>query len=1228
MDFSKDQRLAIETRDRTILVSAAAGSGKTTTLTERIIQSLLEDNSKVSLQNMLIVTYTRISAADLVRKIGKALTNALLEIESGAASAPSDGKGESPEDKKKRLENELYLLPAARIQTIDSFCADIVRANTKDIGIPPNFRIADKAEIRMLSEEVLESVISAAYEGELRGEGILPLEFDRLASSLTSAKKAGDLADVLLSLYDKCKTTVDGVGIFKKYANDYLQNGDFEVEDTKYGRDAIKHAGEVFEYIEAAFFALSDALALGDEDEVKESNFYALMASFVAGLPRNSYNAIRRAIFEPEYPTRALTGSIPKANLTPLINSFRNREKNLKAKIETLYKTHFSYTTEMWRELYGKMHASVSLLARTLEIFDKAYMREKVRRNMFEYSDIEKYAYDILYTEDGERSDFAESYAASLDAVYIDEYQDVNELQDAVFRAVSKKDNRFMVGDIKQAIYVFRSAKPEIFSSLKRALPLLDKKPDPAGNSIFMSENYRCDRGIVDFVNSIFDKMFSVVRESIEFLPEDSLGFAKKYGEDGKGPEPRYRRPEVCIVEGTRDERGKPMSLEWEYVADRIDDLIKNGRLNSPRKDENGNLDYSVHPEDIAILLRTWTNMPSIVSALEKRGIAVEHGIDRDFFMNADVRLVICLLSAIDNPSKDVYLAGLMCSPLFGFAADELLRYRKGERGFVDKNRPESLYRSVKGYSLAHPEDEKLSSFLNTLTHYRALSESLNVYTLISRLYDETGVLALASARGEGYRLITLYNLARKFESSSYKGLYSFITYVNNIMTVGQDIEEKGSSEGTGAVKIFTAHGSKGLEFPIVFFADATHELDCLDTRPAILHSEGYGVGYALRDESSVALVENPVKHIIKDRMIAKFYEEELRILYVALTRASEQLIVVGRLAADDTFEKLMTRVEVAKRTLTPYGITNLSTYIDIILATAPKAELKLIPAPTEQIVIDPSGEICEPTEREDEEPADTAPEADGELYRRLSERFSYTYPYEAETRLPEKMSVSNLYPRLLDDLEEMTLTEARSSDKARMPEFIAGKGERGGAEEGIATHMMLQFADLEALKREGAEAELSRLVEKRFLSAERAALVRLSEIERFITSPLIDEMLSARKIYRELRFNARTDAALIAEDEARRTALDGKTMLVQGVIDCLIVDKEEEIHLIDYKTDRLTREELSDRAAATERLTREHATQLSYYAKAIEKMFGKRPKTVRIYSLHLGDSVDIPTLF
>ena len=1207
MHFSKDQQLAIDTRDRTILVSAAAGSGKTTTLTERIIRSLLDEKNPISLQDMLIVTYTRAAAADLVHKIGAALTKAVKELEN-TCDGGDDGA-------KARLERELYLLPAARIKTIDSFCSDIVRSSTKELGIPPNFRIAEEAEIRILSSETLNTLIDSAYEGELEDDGISAKDFDDLALSLTDAKHTGALADVLLSLYDKCKNAIGGVSIFDDYANIYLQKADFKVEDTEYGRDIIKHAKEVLKYVEGGFYALSDALSLGGDAEVSESEHYLATASYISSLVREDYATIRHSLKNLEYPKR---GSVDSEDMTELIESMRKREKKLKGKLDTLYKQYFLYAPEMWGPLFERMHKSLTTLARTLHAFDRLYMVEKLRRNMFEYSDIERFAYNTLYDKDGNKTDFALAYAASLDAVYIDEYQDVNELQDAVFLAISKGDNRFMVGDIKQSIYVFRSARPEIFAALKRRLPLLERCPDPSGNSIFMSENYRCDRGIVDFVNSIFDKMFEVVRESIEYLPEDSLQFAKKYGTDGTDPEPPYRLPEICLVEGRVDEDGQYVSRESEYIAERIEDLLKNGRLNRGRRLEDGSVDYSVHPDDIAILIRTWTPMDAIVDSLEKRGIDVEHGIDREFFMNADVRLVLCLLNAIDNPSKDVYLAGLMCSPLFGFTADDMLRYRKDRRS-------QSLYRSVKEYSAAHPEDEKLSKFLKKLSHYRTLSEGLNVYTLISRLYDETGVFALASARGEGHKLITLYNHARKYESASYKGLYNFITYLNNIVTIGAGIEEKGGQESTGAVRILTAHGSKGLEFPVVFFADASHMLTSKDSAGTVLHAEGYGIGYYLRDESSVALIENPIKPLIANRIKEKFYEEELRILYVALTRASEQLIVVGKLGKDETPEDVMLSAEMSSKLLSPYAIRELGTYVDIILAASPKAELKFIHAPGET-VYNLSADV-EPPAKEEAPATEVA--RDEEFYRALKERFSYVYPYEADTRLPEKMSVSSLYPRLLDDLDEISLTEAKITRDGILPEFIAGKGDRKSAEEGIATHVMLQFSDLERLKADGAERELSRLVEKKFLSSERANLVRLDEIELFRRSGLIKEMTEAgSKIYRELRFNARVDASLIAEGEEKRAALEGKTVLVQGVIDCVIVDPEGEIHLIDYKTDRLTKSEIEDPALARKKLSDAHSTQLSYYAAAIEKMFGKRPKTVRVYSLPLGDCVSIDPLF
>lgn len=1215
---SPDQELAINTRDRTILVSAAAGSGKTTTLTERIIKSLLDPTANVSVQNMLIVTFTRPAVASLMRKVGEALTKALASIREQLSSEEDPDKIAELEKTKSRFEEELYLLPAARIQTIDSFCSSIVRASTSELGIPPNFRIAEEAEIRILSDETLTALIKAAYEGELEGEGISPKDFDELVTDITSARRTGEITDVLLSLYDKCKNAIRGVAIFDDYANIYLQKGDFKIDDTEYGRDVVRHAREVIEYVSDGYYALSDMLALGSPAESGESAYYSECAARIKGLNLAGYDSAKRSVSGLEFPKRA---EVKANDKTELIDLARKKETgSLKAKLTNLYNDFFLYTPDMWQELFSRMHKSLTTLSRVMHVFDKTYMAEKLRRNMFEYSDIERFAYNVLYDEDGTRSEFAKSYAQSLDAVYIDEYQDVNELQDAVFLAVSNGKNRFMVGDIKQSIYVFRSAKPEIFASLKRDLPLLTEKPDPNGNSIFMSENYRCDRGIVDFVNDVFKKMFAIAHDSIEYRPEDALSFAKKYGKDGCDPEPEYKKPEVCLVEGVIGDDNKYTSREPEYIAERIDDLLKNGRLNVGRKLEDGSVDYSVHPDDIAVIVRTWTPMPAIVDALEARGIEVEHGIDREFFMNADIRLVLCLLNAIDNPSKDVYLAGLMCSPLFGFTADDLVRYRGGER-------TKSLYRSIKEYRGGHPEDSRLSDFLDRLSHYRTLSESLNVYTLISRLYDETGVFALASERGEAERLITLYNYARKYESASYKGLYKFITYINNVITIGKDIEEKGGTESSGAIRIFSVHGSKGLEFPIVIYADASHPLTCLDTRNRVLFSEGYGIGYYLRAKGSIALAENPVKHIIANRMEEKFYEEELRTLYVTLTRAAEQLIIVGRLSKGETEEDVLAGIEFKRRTSTLYGIRCLTSHLDIILASTPKADLKFIPAPEEERVYDLSGEVEENTATADQDKRDEAKAPavrDEALYKKLKERFTYAYPYHTDTLIPEKMSISSLTPALLDELEEMSIFEARKKHTPTLPEFIAGKGERLSREEGTATHMMLQFADLRFLKENGARRELERLVAKRFLSKERAALVRLDEIELFRSSDLIDEMLFASgTLCRELRFNVHVDATLLAESDEKRNAVIGKEVLVQGVIDCIITDGEGNIHLIDYKTDRIKHPE-----NAAKQLAESHSQQLSYYALAIEKMFGKRPTTVRIYSLPLGRCVDIEPLF
>lgn len=1180
--FSPDQTAAIETRDRTLLVSAAAGSGKTTTLTERIIRSLLDGENPESLQNMLIVTFTNASVDDLVRKIGEALRAAVRA---------------HPEDK--RLERELYMLPNARIRTIDAFCGEILRANADKVGVPPNYRIAEDAEITLLSSALLDTLIGAAFEGALEERGVSAEGFEELAGALTDTRATGALAEVFLKLYEKCKNTVEGVGTFYNLANIYLHSGEFKVEETVYGADLMRTAREALEFCTGTLRLLEEDFRCGTEREVRDGDTYGAAAMLLSRIHTGCYEELRAALEGFSFPESA---RCPADERTERMAVAREIYADVKGRIKDLRERLFLYDTDMWRTLYDRLHATLTTLAAFLSVFDEVYTREKLRRAMLEYSDIERYAYSCLYDGCGAPTDVARAYGKALSSIYIDEYQDVNELQDAIFAAMSNGKNRFMVGDIKQSIYVFRSAKPEIFAGMKSTFKRLGEDGSEDGATIFMSENYRCDRGIIDFVNGVFDRMFGAVADSIGYVPEDRLTFAKKYAD---GAEPPYATPEIYLLERP-DREAEERTASPAFVAKKIKELLSRGRLadGSP-----------VTPSDIAIILRKRDGIAAFADALEAEGIKSDRGTDRDFFMNAEVRLALCLLNSIDNPSKDVYLAGLMCSPLFGFTADDMYRYRKGRR-------ERTLYRSITKYSAAHPEDERLSAFLSRLAHYRALSEGMNVYTLIARLYDETGLLSLASAHGGEGNLLALYNYARAYEQTSYKGLYSFINYVNGIVKIGGSIEEKGDTGAADAVKITTAHSSKGLEYPIVFFAEAARALTNRDLRERIAYSEGYGMAYYLRAEDGQTLVENPIKHIIQERIKEKFYDEELRVLYVALTRARERLFVVGDLPAGASFDSYSAKAEVKARTLSGYSVRQLGSYLEMILAANTGAPVTLVECRGVEVQVGTGGVQ-----------ADAAPERaerDEALYREILERFRYEYPEEHKTRFPEKLSVSRLYPTVLDGADEGVThlpdadEEEEEAPRTRLPSFISGEREGVSAERGIATHLVLQFCDLENLAKCGGACEISRLTELRFLSPERAALVRRGEIDLFAASELFARMRKAKRLWRELRFNVRLDASLFTEDEARRAALDGEKILVQGVIDCIIEDAGGELHLVDYKTDRLTREELADEVLAARKLSDKHRGQLTYYALAVEKMFGKRPATVSVYSLPLGKCVDI----
>ena len=517
----------------------------------------------------------------------------------------------------------------------------------------------------------------------------------------------------------------------------------------------------------------------------------------------------------------------------------------------------------------------------------------------------------------------------------------------------------------------------------------------------------------------------------------------------------------------------------------------------------------------------------------------------------------------------------------------------------------------------------------------------MNVDVLLTRLYQETGLLSLASRQGGKENLYKLYSYARRFEGSAYKGLYNFITYVNTLITRGARIDKTESiSKEENAVTIGTIHSSKGLEFPVVFLANAAAPLANLDLKQKIAFSEDFGISFLLRAPGGLALVENPLSRVIFGYMNKKFCEEAIRLLYVALTRAREKLYVVGELKKNTDAEEYLEKVRAHASTLSAYTVRRFGSYMDMICATVTGAlgevAFSASDTDTRSRVIVTDTAVVTATDTVDFGAARENPdglqesEADAqyseEVAKTLTERFKFVYPDEHLTLLPEKMSVSRLYPTVLDGTESDG-EDAVKEDKERAeptPRFVSRDPIDESAKRGIATHNFLQFFDLDSLKLGDVDSELIRLKEQGFLSEKTASLVRRDELRLFKNSELFSAMQNAKSLYREFRFNTRLPAEYFTSDKEKAELYKGETILVQGVIDCLIENSDGSYRLIDYKTDRLTKEELEDEELARLKLKEKHSLQLSYYALAVEKIFGKLPCKVEVYSLPLGKTVSV----
>jgi len=1204
-NWTQAQLKAIETADRTMLISAAAGSGKTTVLIERIIRSLTDPDFPTDISRMLIVTFTRAAASELRQRISMALSNAIAE-------RPGD----------ERLFRQLTSLGSAHISTIDSFYADVVRRNSQRLDIPPSLRIADDSELIPLKKLVMDRVIDEGYNGSLGFDG---KSFAAMTETLCDMRNDDSLADVFTDLYEKLSSHPRFIEFLKESAEFYDTATNCDFFDSPIGSILKEHIASQLEHSEVLmadvcrFFSegsFADGAHLppfiADLEFCKNAKKTVLNEGFTASAKMiSSYSPMKRK-------------QIKASEKTAESVYYVNIREEVKKKLTKLRSTYFSsgFTDGDMKGFATATAARIRILYALLSRFNELYSEEKLTKSICEFNDIKLWAYRLLVNADGTPTDVAADIAESFDSVYIDEYQDVDFIQDLIFRAISKPHARFMVGDVKQSIYGFRGAEPTLFMNYRNSFPSVDVSDGSDACTVFMSENFRCDNSIIEFANLVCSHVFKTGGKEINYTDGDDLRFSKKVREGYEG-----NPVKVVIIDKDKPDDGESdcedetagadfTDPESEYIAEEISSLT-NGHLKADGT--------PIKLSDVAVLYRSSSFGAKVAKALDKRGIPHNYGSAESIFDFPAVSLALSLLNVIDNPRRDVHLAGVLLSPIFGFDAQMLIDIKKAHAD--GKGAP--LYDSLR--TCAESDlgmlSERCSAAVSEINKLRDTSVSLSAEKIIKHIYSKYSLLSSGGGHAQK-ALKAFYESARSYEGDTFKGLYSYLKYIEGMLSSGKTLQLE-NSDGANAVNLMTIHKSKGLEFAVCFVGGCGSAFNRDDAKDLLLYSQTLGLAMDLADESGFGRIRTPFRLALSREIYDRSSEEEMRVFYVALTRARERLYVTA--SPRGKVERELETARMRSTAHTRASILDANNYLSWVLtATYGKSSELFETVILSADEINSSSSRFSDTDAENNEsialPSDELDKAE----KYIRDVFSYSYPYLHISNLPAKLSVSKLSPTVLD-LTDSTVIETEDDsldvklpELARTPSFLSEDDKVSSAQKGIDTHTFMQFCDFERACSLGVKTELDRLINEGFIDKRAADTVNVSHIEKFFTSKLFEEIKTARAIHRERRFNILLPADRFTSDTEYARLISEEKLLVQGVIDLLFETKDGRLILCDYKTDFLSSEELKNKALAADKLTRAHSRQLSYYAAAVKLLFGRYPDETVIYSLPLGDSVVI----
>lgn len=1218
VSWTTEQQQVIDLRNRNILVSAAAGSGKTAVLVERIIKRITEKENPIDIDRLLVVTFTNAAAAEMRERIGAAIEKALME---------------QPEDE--HLQRQLSLIHNAQITTIDSFCLYVIRNHFHEIDLEPNFRIGDEGELKLLKEDVLNAVLEQDYERAQAGEAGSEA-FLKLVESYAAGRSDEALREMVLRLYEFSKSYPWPEEWLASCARGYDIADVSDLDAAEFMQPLVSHIRQIAGDLVAL---TGDALALAKDDdgpfmyqkalesdlekykEIAESRSFS---EFYEGFSDLSYDRLASS--------KNFDGSADKLEQ---VKALRDGGKETVKKLVKQY--FFASLSAMVSNMQKTAPMADELVALTLR-FSEAFAAEKRKKNLVDFHDLEHFALEILVDrETKEIRKTAEEFQDTFAEIMIDEYQDSNEVQETILKAISKEsrdeNNIFMVGDVKQSIYRFRLARPELFMEKYDTYTIEESKKQ----RIDLHKNFRSREQVLRCTNDIFDKIMGKDLGNVAYDAAAALYPGASYPD---AAEPMFA-PEILLTDeggdlfpdsGQADKR----ELEAKLIAERIKKLMEEQLVTDKKTGELRNAAYS----DVVILLRSLSShADTFAKVLSEEGIPAHTVSATGYFSAVEVQTVLAMLRILDNPRQDIPLTAVLKSPVVGLTDEELALLRLREKDIrFHLCVQEACEEAAEKEGERTPFEQKLAAFYQTYQSLRKRVPDTPIHELIELLLKETGYGDYAAAMPAGDRRIAnlqmLVEKAITYENTSYKGLFHFVRYIDELQKYDVDYGEADLiSENEDVVRIMSIHKSKGLEFPIVFVAGMGKNFNKQDTRSRmVLHPE-YGMGLDCMDGEQRTKANTIIKKAIAKQIDLENLGEELRVLYVALTRAKEKLILTGiKKDAEESLKKY--RVPGETEMLSYLAREEAAGYLDwvlpAVLSYGEKYQIQIID-PAELVLKKIKTQMDREEERE-KRLQSIKNAGQSAMREQIARRFETKYPHQSEIGQKNKYSVSELKHRAMREQmqqeEESTPVFAPEEIVPYIPAFAREMEQleeevNQGALRGTAVHRVMECYDFAA--KSSVEEQMQQMCSQGKLTPELKELVKVPLITRFLETKVGERMALAQgkgMLYREKPFvmgftgEELRRFGFAAEDQEKPMA-EGNLTLIQGIIDVFWME-EDGITLLDYKTDRVQH--------ASELKVRYEA-QLKLYEEAVNRVYrgtGQKVKELLLYSFRLGEFVQI----